>query len=380
MQRRSFLKKAGLGAVAGSATLAAPAIAQDNPKISWKMTSSYNPSLPPLFTTAQLFVDMVKEASNGNFDIRLYPGGEIVPAFEVMDAVGNGTVQCGQTASYYYYGKDPSFCFDTAVPFGLNTHQMFSWMYEGDGMKLLRELFATRNIINFPLGNTGTQMGGWYRKEINTVEDLKGLKMRTAGFAGEVLARMGVVPQQIPGGDIYPALEKGTLDAVEFVGPADDEALGLQKVAKYYYTPGWWEGSAQVSLYVHDEAFEALPKQYQKLVEIACRAAGTNLGSKYDYANPGALRRLIADGAVLKTFPREVMDASFETANEVYQEFCDRDEMFKRIHDSYMEFRDDVVPWYGVAEGAYDNYLRRALARSEERRVGEEGRDWWLSA
>jgi len=362
MQRRSFLKKAGLGAVAGSATLAAPAIAQDNPKINWKMTSSYNPSLPPLFTTAQLFVDMVKEASGGNFDIRLYPGGEIVPAFEVMDAVGNGTVQCGQTASYYYYGKDPSFCFDTAVPFGLNTHQMFSWMYEGDGMKLLRELFATRNIINFPLGNTGTQMGGWYRKEINTVEDLKGLKMRTAGFAGEVLARMGVVPQQIPGGDIYPALEKGTLDAVEFVGPADDEALGLQKVAKYYYTPGWWEGSAQVSLYVHDEAFEALPKQYQKLVEIACRAAGTNLGSKYDYANPGALRRLIADGAVLKTFPREVMDASFETANEVYQEFCDRDEMFKRIHDSYMEFRDDVVPWYGVAEGAYDNYLRRALA------------------
>ncbi len=366
MQRRSFLKKASLGAVAGSAVLAAPAVADENPKINWKMTSSYGPSLPPLFSTSELFVKMIDEATGGNFNIRLYPGGEIVPAFEVMDAVGDGTVECGQTASYYYYGKDPSFCFDTAVPFGLNTRQMFSWMYNGDGMKLMRELFATRNIVNFPFGNTGTQMGGWYRKEIKKVEDLNGLKMRTAGFAGEVLARMGVVPQQIPAGDIYPSLEKGTLDAVEFVGPADDEALGLQKVAKYYYYPGWWEGSAQVSLYVNDEAYENLPKQYQSLIETATRAAGTNLTAKYDVENPEALRRLIADGAVLKAFPREVMDASFEASQEVYKEFCDKDEGFKKIYDNYMEFRDNVVPWFRVAEGSYDNYLGIALANKRK--------------
>lgn len=362
MQRRSFLKKAGLGAVAGTATIAAPVVAQENPKINWTMTSSYGPSLPPLFSTSQLFVKMVEEASDGNFTMRLYPGGEIVPAFEVMDAVSNRTVECAQTASYYFYGKDPSFCFDTAVPFGMNARQMFAWMYEGNGMSLMRELFATRNIINFPFGNTGTQMGGWYRKEINSVDDLKGLKMRTAGFAGEVLARMGVVPQQIAGGDIYPSLEKGTLDAVEFVGPVDDEALGFQKVAKYYYYPGWWEGSAQLSLYVNDKAYEELPKQYKSILETASRAAGTRLLGNYDANNPAALRRLIASGAELKAFPRDVMDASFEASKEVYAEFCERDPMFKKIHDDYMEFRDNIVPWFRVAEGSYDNYLGIALA------------------
>src|SRR3546814_878042 len=228
MQRRSFLKRAGMGAVAGTAAVASPVFAQSNPKINWKLTSSFTTGLPTLFGAAKLFSKMVEEASGGNFVIRPYPGGELVPALGVMDAVGNRTVECGQTASYYYYGKDPAFCFDTAVPFGLNTRQMNAWMYQGDGLKLTREMFAPRHIVNFPFGNTGTQMGGWYRKEIKSVADLKGLKMRTAGFAGAVLSRMGVAPQQIAGGDIYPSLEKGTLDAVEFVGPVDDEKLGIQ--------------------------------------------------------------------------------------------------------------------------------------------------------
>lgn len=362
MQRRSFLKKAGLGAVAGTAAIGAPVFAQSNPKINWKMTSTYGPSLPALFGTSQMFCKFVEEASGGNFSIRLYPAGEIVPGFEVMEAVGNRTVECGQTASYYYYGKDPSFCFDTGVPFGLNARQMYAWMYEGEGMGLMRELFADRNIINFPFGNTGTQMGGWYRKEINSVADLQGLKMRTAGFAGEVLSRMGVIPQQIPPGDIYPSLEKGTLDAVEFVGPADDEKLGFQKVAKYYYAPGWWEGGAQVSLYVNDAAYNDLPKAYQSLIDIATRAAGSSMVAKYDATNPDALRRLIAAGAVLRTFPRDVMDASFKTSNEVFKEFCDRDARFKKIYDSYMGFRDNNAPYHRVAEGAFDNYLGAALA------------------
>lgn len=362
MQRRSFLKKAGLTAVAGSAVVAAPAIAESLPKISWKMTSTYGPSLPALYSAAELFVKMVEEASDGNFSIRLYPVGEIVPGFEVMDAVENRTVEAGQSASYYYYGKDPSFSFDTAVPFGLNSRQMNAWMYEGGGMELMRELFATRNIVNFPIGNTGTQMGGWYRKEINSIEDLKGLKMRTAGFAGEVLARLGVVPQQVPPGDIYPSLEKGTLDAVEFVGPVDDEKLGLQKVAKYYYYPGWWEGTGQVSLYVNNDAYQELPKQYQALVATASRAASDKMITYYDTHNPAALRRLIASGAVLKAFPRDVMDASFAASNQLFKEFSEKDERFKRILESYMGFRDEVVPWFRVAEGSYDNYLGLALA------------------
>ncbi len=366
MQRRAFLKQAGFGAVAGTAAVAAPAIAQANPQINWKMTSTYGPSLPPLFSTAQLFCSMVKELTDGNFNIRLYPAGELVPGYGVMDAVGNRTVECGQTASYYYYGKDPSFCFDTAVPFGLNVRQMNAWMYQGDGMKLMRELFAPRGIVNFPLGNTGTQMGGWYRKEIKSVEDLKGLKMRTAGFAGEVLSRMGVIPQQVPPGDIYPSLEKGALDAVEFVGPVDDEKLGFQKVAKYYYYPGWWEGSAQVSLYVNDKAYAELPKTYQSVIDIASRAAGNKLVEDYDAHNPEALRRLIASGAVLKSFPREVMDASFKASNDVYKEFSDKNAGFKKIFENYMAFRDNVVPWFRVAEGSYDNYLGAALARQKK--------------
>ena len=366
MQRRSFLKKAGMGAVAGSAAVAAPVFAQSNPKISWKMTSTYNTSTPALFSTAQAFCKMVEEASDGNFTIRLYPVGEIVPGFGVMDAVGNRTIECGQTASYYYYGKDPSFSFDTAVPFGMNARQLDSWVREGGGLELLRELFAPRHIINFPFGNTGAQMGGWYRKEINSVSDLKGLTMRTAGFAGEVLSRLGVVPQQIPTGDIYPALEKGTLDAVEFVGPVDDEKLGFQKVAKYYYYPGWWEGSAQVSLYVNDAAYNELPKQYQSLVAIASRAAGTQMMANYDANNAAALRRLIGGGAVLKAFPRDVMDAAFKASNEAYKEFCDKDPMFKKIHDSYMSFRDGIVPWFRVNEGTYDNYLGLALANQKK--------------
>jgi len=362
MQRRSFLKKAGMGAMAGTAAVAAPVLAQANPKINWKMTSTYGPSLPPLFSSAQAFCKMVEEVSGGQFSIRLYPAGEIVPGFGVLDAVGNGTVECGQTASYYFYGKDPTFCFDTAVPFGLNARQMNAWMIEGDGLKLMRELFATRHIVNFPMGNTGTQMGGWYRNEIKNVADLKGLKMRTAGFAGEVLSRMGVVPQQVPPGDIYPSLEKGTLDAVEFVGPVDDEKLGFYKVAKYYYYPGWWEGSAQLSLYVNDEAYNKLPKNYQALIDLATRYAGAQLTADYDAHNSDALRRLIAGGAVLKAFPRDVMDAAFKASNELYKEFSDKNPMFKKVHENYMKFRDDTVPWFRIAEGSYDNYLGVALS------------------
>ncbi|GAA5233878.1 ABC transporter substrate-binding protein [Verticiella sediminum] len=364
MQRRSFLKKASLGAVAGSAAVAAPVFAQDAPTLNWRMPTSFPRSLEALYGVGELMCRYIGEATGGKFNIRPFPGGEIVPALQVLDSVQNGTVECGQTVSYYYYGKDPTLCFDAAVPFGLNARQMNAWMFQGDGMKLTREMFKAYNIVNFPMGNTGVQMGGWFRNEIKSVEDLKGLKMRTAGFAGEVLSRMGVVPQQLAGGDVYPALEKGTLDAVEFVGPYDDEKLGFNKVARNYYYPGWWEGGPQISLYVNEKSWEALPKSYQAVIETASRLALVETLSRYDAWNAPALRRLIANGAQLRAFPREVMDASWDAANAVYKEFSDRDPKFKAMYDNYMSFRDSSVPWFRAAEGAYDQYLSAALSRA----------------
>lgn len=361
MKRRSFLKTAGVGAIAGTAAIGAPAFAQENPDVKWRMVSSFARSLIALYGSSEKFVKYVKEASNGKFQIDVFPPGEIVPALQVMDAVSNGTVQAGHTCGYYYFGRNPAFCFDTAVPFGLTARQMFAWMTEGNGQTLLRELFATVNIVNFMLGNTGAQMGGWYRKEINGIGDLKGLKMRTSGMAGEVLARMGVIPQQIAGGDIYPSLEKGTLDAVEFVGPFDDERLGFQKVAKYYYYPGFWEGGPQVSLYTNQDAFNQLPDHYKAILDQASRAATIDMLASYDAHNPAALRRLIASGAVLRELPREVMEEGYKQSKALFQEFSDKDPLFKKIHDDYMAFRDDLAPWFNLVEGSYTRFLAHAL-------------------
>jgi len=255
MHRRSFLTKATVGAAAGGVTLAAPVFAQDAPTVTWRLASSFPRSADAIYSGGEAVAKYVSEATGGKFTIRAFPAGEIVPALQVLDSVQNGTIECGHSASYYYYGKDPTLSFDAAVPFGLNTRQMNAWMRHGDGLKLLREVFKKYNVVNFPCGYTGTQMGGWFRKEIKSVEDLKGLKFRVSAFAGAVLSRLGVVPQQIAGGDIYPALEKGTIDAAEWIGPYDDEKLGFHKVAKNYYYPGWWEGTLQVSLYVNQDAY-----------------------------------------------------------------------------------------------------------------------------
>ncbi len=236
MQRRSFLKKAGLGLAAG--TVAAPAIVHAQPVIQWRLASSFPKTLDTLYNAAELLAKRVSEGTEGKFQIRVFAGGEIVPGLQVLDAVQNGTVQCGHTAPYYYIGKDPAFAFATAVPFGLNARQQNAWMYYGGGIEAMAALFKEYGCVQFPSGNTGVQMGGWYRKEIKTLNDLKGLKMRVSGLAGQVLAKLGVVGQQIAGGEIYQALERGTIDAAEWVGPYDDEKLGFQKVARYYYYPG----------------------------------------------------------------------------------------------------------------------------------------------
>ncbi|NYT37708.1 twin-arginine translocation signal domain-containing protein [Allopusillimonas soli] len=357
MQRRSFLKNAALGAAAGGATLAAPVFAQDAPTLSWRLASSFPRSADAIYSGGENLAKYVSEATGGKFSIRAFPAGEIVPALAVLDSVQNGTVEAGHTASYYYFGKDPALCFDSAVPFGLNTRQMNAWVNHGGGMDLLRAMYKKYNIVNFPCGYTGTQMGGWFRKEIKTVADLDGLKFRCSAFAGEVLSRLGVVPQQIAGGDIYPSLEKGTIDAAEWIGPYDDEKQGFHRVAPYYYFPGWWEGTLQVSLYLNQDKFNALPKSYQNVLAQASAMATNQMIATYDAENPKALKRLIGEGAKLRAFPKEVMEASYNEANKVYAEMSAKDPQFKTLLDSFMSFRNETVPWLRVGEGSFDQFM-----------------------
>ncbi|AIL32973.1 TRAP transporter substrate-binding protein [Basilea psittacipulmonis] len=367
MKRRSFLKTAGLGALAGgAAVVGAPAVASSNPSIKWRLASSWPRSLEILFNGAVDMAEYVRQATNGQFQIDVYPAGEIIPAFQVFDAVSNGTIQAGSSAGYYYYGKNPSYCFQTIVPFGMNARQTTSWLLLGGGQALLDELFGQANIVARPVGNTGAQMGGWYRKEIKTLDDLKGLKMRTAGFTGEVLSRLGVVPQQIPGGDIYPSLEKGTLDAVEYVGPYDDEKQGFYKVAKYYYYPGFWEGSAVYNAYFNKNEYEKLPNHYKQIIEDACAHANAKALATYDAKNPAALRRLIANGAILKRFPEEIMQTAFDVSVKLYEEYSAKDPMFKKIADSYFGFRDEIIPWFNVIENTYTAFLSNAIRNQKK--------------
>ncbi|HEX5126967.1 MAG TPA: TRAP transporter substrate-binding protein [Rhodocyclaceae bacterium] len=357
MQRRSFLKKASIGLAAGA--VASPALAQTTglPTIKWRMTSSFPKSLDTIYGAAETVAQHVRDATGGKFDIQVFAAGELVPSAGVVDAVKDGTVECGHTASYYFIGKDLTFAFDTAVPFGLNSRQQSAWMYQGGGMDLMREFFKEYNIYNIPCGNTGTQMGGWYRKEIKTVKDLKGLKMRIGGTGGAVLAKLGVIAQQIAGGDIYPALEKGTIDAAEWVGPYDDEKLGFNKVAKYYYYPGWWEGSAQLSMFINSKRFAELPKEYQQILEDACAFAHVDMQAKYDVKNVDALKRLVAGGTQLRKFSNEIMAASYKAAFELYDETAAKNAKFKKVYDSWKKFREDEFLWFRVAEKSYDDFV-----------------------
>jgi TRAP-type mannitol/chloroaromatic compound transport system substrate-binding protein len=356
MKRREFVKSAGLAGIAAAA-LAKPAIAQSQPEIKWRLASSFPKSLDTIFGAAEIVSKRVAAMTDNKFQIQVFAGGEIVPGLQVLDAVQAGTVECGHTALYYYVGKDPTFAFDTAIPFGLNCRMQTAWILQGGGLELVREFLKGYNITSFPCGNTGAQMGGWYRKEIKKVDDLKGLKMRIGGFAGQVLSRVGVVPQQIAGGEIYPALEKGTIDAAEWVGPYDDEKLGFHKVAKYYYYPGWWEGGPQLSIIVGLKQWESLPPAYKAALETACHEGHNWMVTKYDAGNPAALKRLVAGGAQMRAFPKEVMDACFQAANELYAETAAKNANFKKFYDAFVKFREDQYTWWQFAEARFDSYM-----------------------
>lgn len=361
MKRRTFLKT---GAVAAAASaLASPAIAQYSPEVRWRLTSSFPRSLDTIYGTAQMFAKYVAEATDNKFQIQTFPAGEIIPGLQALDAVSNGSIECAQTPIYFYIGKEPTLAFGTGIPFGLNARHQHAWLHFGGGNEIINEALAKFNVIGIVMGNSGTQMGGWFRKEIKSVEDLKGLKFRIGGMGGHVLAKLGVVPQQIAPGDVYPALERGTIDAVEFVGAYDDEKLAFQRVAKYYYYPGWWEGGAMLHLIVNNEKWNALPKHYQTILKNAAEAANNWMLGKYDLVNGPALKRLIAGGAELRAFPPDVMEACWKAANELYAEISAQNPLFKRALESHNAFRAETLYYWQIAEHYYDTTLMALLRK-----------------
>jgi TRAP-type mannitol/chloroaromatic compound transport system substrate-binding protein len=356
IDRRALIAGAAT-AVAATTTRAAPASAQEHPIVKWRMTSSFPKSLDTIFGAAEVFAKTLSDLTDGRFQIQVFAPGEIVPSLQAADAVTNGTVECCHTSSYYYWGKDPTFAFGTAVPFGLNCRMMNAWMYEGGGIDLMNDFYKRYQIFGLPAGNTGAQMGGWYRKEIKSPEDYRGLKIRIGGFGGAVIARLGAVPQQLPGGEIYGALEKGALDAVEWVGPYDDAKLGFQNVAKYYYYPGWWEGQAMLHFFINLDKWNGLPKTYQAAVKAASCHANTVMTARYDMQNAAALRRLVAEGAELRTFSVETIDACFKAATELYDEISLKNPDFKRVYEAMKVVRRDNFMWFQIAEAASDTYM-----------------------
>lgn len=340
--------------------------AQSQPEVKWRLQSSFPKSLDTIYGGAEDMAARVSAATGGKFQISVFAAGEIVPPFQVLDAVQNGTVQAGHTASYYYFGKDPTFAFGTALPFGLNARQQNAWMYHGGGLELMRDFYKDYNVIQFPAGSTGAQMGGWFRKEINSVADMQGLKIRIAGLGGVVMSRLGAVPQQIGGPDIYPSLEKGTIDAAEWVGPYDDEKLGFQKVAKYYYYPGWWEGGASLEVMVNLKAWNELPAEYQAILEAAAAEANVHMQAKYDARNTAALKRLLAQGVQLRPFPTDVMRAAYLESEKLYAEIAKENPKFRKVFESWAAFRADAIPWSSIADGRFDDFMA-ATVRAQQK-------------
>lgn len=357
--RRSFMARATVGgaAAAAGAALAAPAIAQDMPNINWRLASSFPISLDTIYGGATELSQRLQEATDGRFRIQVFSAGEIVPGLDAINAATDGTVECAHSVGYYNWGKDPAFACGADLPFTFSARSKTAYNYQGGGIERYNEFLETYNLISFPGGNTGTQMGGWYRKEINSMADIQGLKIRIAGLAGRVLEKMGAVPQQLAGGDIYPSLERGTIDAAEWVGPYDDAKLGFHKVAPYYYYPGFWEGGPTVSFFINKGKWDELPDVYKSLLKTCCQAVDSNMLAKYDMKNPTALKELVGEGAQLRSFNEEILTAAYQASNEVYAELSAQNESFKTQYEAMLAFRDDWYLYQQTAEYTFDTFM-----------------------
>jgi TRAP-type mannitol/chloroaromatic compound transport system substrate-binding protein len=355
MDRRSLIKNAGIAGVLAAGV--APAV-HAQAAIRWRLASSFPKSLDTIYGGAEVFANAVKAMSGGKFEISVHAGGELMPPFGVVDGVQAGTVEMCHTVPYYFYGKNPAFALGSAVPFGLNARQMTAWMKHGNGRKLMNELYAKYNMVSFAGGNTGTQMGGWFRKEIKGIADFKGMKMRLGGgLVGEVMTKLGAVPQSLPGGEIYQALEKGTIDAAEWVGPYDDQKLGFNKVAPFYYYPGWWEGGPEVDFFINQKAFDALSPENKAIVEAASAQASVDMLAKYDALNPTALKQLVAAKTKVLPFSQAVLEASFKASMEVFAANDAKSPEWKKIYADMRAFQRDQVSWFRYAENRFDNFM-----------------------
>ena len=327
------------------------------PTVKWQMATSWPLSLETIFGGAQVLAERVKVLTNGKFIIEPCAAGEIAPGLEVLNVVSQGAVQAGHTAAYYYIGKSPALGFGTSVPFGLNAQQQNAWLYEGGGLTKLREIYASKfNVIQFPAGNTGTQMGGWFRNEVKTLNDLKGLKMRIPGLGGQVMAKLGVTVQTLPGGEIFQALQTGAIDAAEWVGPYDDEKLGLNKVAKFYYYPGWWEPGPTLEVQVNLDEWKKLPPQYQAALETAAYQSNTTMLARYDTRNSEALEKLLKTGVQLRAYSQEILEAAEKASFALYDEFAAKDADFKAVYEQWKPFRDRMYAWNNLNEGSLTRY------------------------
>lgn len=357
MERRIFVRGAGIAGVLAAGV--APAIVHAQANIRWRLASSFPKSLDTIYGAAEDMAKYVKEMTGGKFEISVAAAGELMPAFGVVDGVQQGTVEAAHTAPYYFFGKDNVFALSGAIPFGMNSRQMTAWMQEGNGTKLTREFYDHYNIINMFGGNTGAQMGGWWRKELKSLADMKGMKFRVGGFGGKVIERIGGVPQNIPGGEIYQALEKGTIDAAEWIGPYDDEKLGFVKVAPNYAYPGWWEGSLNCEFYINNKAYNALTAEYKAILESACDRAGLIMQAKYDAKNPPALKRLVGQGAKIFRFPKDLMEKAFSESTALYSELSASNPSWKKIYADYSNFRRDENLWFRFAESGFDDFMQQ---------------------
>jgi len=369
MKRRKLISQSAIAAGSAASLIACGQVATsdnqnasggDLPNIRWRMVTSWPKSLDTLFGGAQAFCEAIAAMTGGKFQIIPYAAGEIVPGLEVLDAVQNGTVECGHTASYYYIGKNPALGFACVMPFGLTAQQQNSWLYAGGGLEIMQKVYSDFNIINFTVGNTGAQMAGWFKRPVNSLADLRGLKMRIPGLGGQVMAQLGVNVQVIPGGELFLALDRGTIDAAEWVGPYDDEKLGLNKAAQYYYYPGWFEPGPSLDVLVNKSQWERLPGEYQAIFQEAARSANVLMLSRYETLNSIALKTLLDGGTILKAFSPEILQVAQQTSQELLEDFASKDVQFREIYDQWKAFRTQIFSWNAINELSYTQFVEKA--------------------